>query len=106
MMKISRMRTMAKPKAFTPSRSDAEDMALVLAAAKAFSVIAFRGRGIYERRECPSLALARLEARKLYQGRPIGIYAVAEGLEGATARSRHIENWVPIIRQSRKQKVP
>ncbi len=86
---------MSKPKAFTPSRSDAEDLALVLSSASSFTAIAFRGRGLYERREAPSLEAARLEAAKLYQGRPIGIYAVAKGLEGATERSRHIENWEP-----------
>lgn len=76
-------------------RTDAEDLALVIANAHHYTAVAFRGRGQYDRIECPSLEAAREAAKTLYTNRPVMIYAVAHNLEGATDRERHIENWSP-----------
>ena len=76
-------------------RTDAEDLALVLANASHYTAVAFRGRGHYDRVECPSLDAARQAAKGLYTNRPVGIYVVARNLEGATSRERHLENWEP-----------
>lgn len=76
-------------------RSDAEDLAMVIANADHFVSIAFRGRGKYDRIKSPTLEAAREAAQRLYAGRPVLIYAVAFDLDGATARQRHVENWMP-----------
>lgn len=76
-------------------RTDAEDLAFVVANAHHFTAVAFRGRGRYETIECPSLEAARMTAQALYRNRPVGIYVVAYNIEGATERQRHLENWEP-----------
>jgi hypothetical protein len=55
--------------------------------AVAFSVVAFRGRGVYDRREVPTLADARAAAGGMKTDRPVGIYAI-----GADGRAVHVEN--------------
>lgn len=76
-------------------RSDDEDLALVISRAHHFVSIAFRGCGKYDRIESPNLEAAREAAKQLYVSRPVAIYAVAYDLDGATVRSRHVENWMP-----------
>ena len=76
-------------------RSDTEDRALVIAKATFFTAVAFRGCGQYERVQAASLPAARTAAQALYSNRPVAIYAVAHGVDGATERAVHIENWEP-----------
>lgn len=76
-------------------RTDAEDQAMVIANAKFFTSVAFRGQGCYERIDSSSLEQARKMASVLYTNRPILIYAVAYDLDGASVRQVHVENWEP-----------
>lgn len=76
-------------------RTDAEDLAWVVAHAKYFIATAFRGRATYDRIETATLEEAREAAKRLYTNRPVAIYAIATDLDGATLRQRHVENWSP-----------
>jgi hypothetical protein len=75
---------------------DSLDLLEVIGKADRFVAVAFRGRGVYERVEAATLSQARVAARSLWRGRPVGIYAVARDVRGATLRSRHVENWEPV----------
>ena len=72
-----------------------EDNAYVIANAHHYSATAFLGRATYERVDVPTLEEARKAAAGLYRDRPVMIYAVALNLDGATARTVHVENWEP-----------
>lgn len=76
-------------------KTDAEDLAAVVAAADHFVAAAFRGVGVWDRIQVKSLEEARAAAAVLYRNRPVAIYVVAYDHEGATERSRHVENWAP-----------
>lgn len=57
--------------------------------ADAFYATAFRGRGHYDRIETSTLADAREAAVRLYEDRPVMIYATKED------RQIHVENYAP-----------
>ena len=61
----------------------------VLTHAASFYATAFRGRGVYDRIETPSLVSARIAAQTLYEDRPVAIYATLGD------RQIHIENYAP-----------
>jgi len=62
----------------------------LLAKATGFFVLAFRGRGIWDRRDSGSLDQALLDAKELYTNRPIGIYVKLPDDHG-----EHLSNWEP-----------